>query len=81
MLDNVNRYAVVADSYCSASRVLQLKKILLIFIYLSFINLPNLVLIAPAKRLAYLNLANLYCCVTVAQRMQLYTQLLACLAL
>jgi hypothetical protein len=73
MLDNVNQYAVVADSYCSASQVLQLEKILLIFIYLSFINLPNLVLIAPAKQLAYLDSANPYRCVTVAQRIQLYT--------
>jgi hypothetical protein len=66
MLYNINRNAVVADAYHRAAWVLQLNNILLFLIYLRFINLPNLVLIASAKRLAYLNLANAYCCVTVA---------------
>ena len=66
MLDNVNQHAVVAHSYYCRLRVLQLDNILLIFVYFRFIYLPKLILIAPTKRLAYLNPANPYGRVSVA---------------
>jgi hypothetical protein len=58
---------------CTLPRVNDILLILihLGFIHLGLIHLPNLVLIAPTKRLSYLDPANAYCCVTVAQRVQL----------
>jgi hypothetical protein len=81
MLHDINRYAVVAYTHNGCARVLQLKKILLIFVYFCFVNLPNLILIALAKRLAHFNPADAYCCMTVPKCMQFHTKSLAGLAL
>ena len=68
MFDNINQHAVDANAYCCCPQVLQLNDFLLIFVYLSFVYFPNLVLITPTERLPYFNPANTYCCVTVALR-------------
>ena len=66
MLDNINQHTVVTYTYNRRSRVLQLNQVLLILVYLRFINLANLVLIALAKRLLYFCPPDSNSCVTVA---------------
>jgi hypothetical protein len=66
MLNNIHQHAIVSYPYCRCPRVLQLYNILLILINLSLIYLSYLILIPPAKRLAYLNSANAYSSVTIS---------------
>jgi hypothetical protein len=66
MLDDIYWYAIVSYPYCCCLRVLQLYDILLILINLSLIYLSYLILIPPAKRLAYLDSANAYSSVMIS---------------
>jgi hypothetical protein len=68
MFNNINWHAVVTNTYYCCLQVLQLNNILLIFIYLSFVYFPNLVLITLTKQLPYFNSTNAYYYVTVALR-------------
>ena len=80
MLDNVNWHAIVAYAHYRRPRALQLYHILPVLVYLSLVYLPNLILIALAKQLAYCNLTNANSCMSIVKRVQRYPKLLACLS-